>query len=56
MKEVKVRILEEYRGHVNPDRKYHLVDIATGREPIGNLKKEEIEHYINAFRLTLVEH
>ena len=49
MKELKVRILEESRGHSNPERKYHLVDIKTGKEPISNLKKEEIENYINAF-------
>lgn len=55
MKELKVRILEEYRGHVNPDRKYHLVDIETGKEPVGNLKKEEISNCINYFHLTLVE-
>lgn len=29
MKEIKVRILEEYRDHTNPDRRYHLVDIET---------------------------
>ncbi len=55
MKELKVRILEEYRDHINPERKYHLVDVETGREIIGNLKEEEIENYINAFHLTLTE-
>lgn len=54
-KELKVRIFKQCRGHVNPGRKYHLVDIETGKEVIGNLKKEDIEHYINAFSLTLVE-
>lgn len=55
MKELKVRILKEYRGNVDPHRKYHLVDIETGKIAVGNLKKEEIEHYINLFHLTLVE-
>ena len=55
MKELNARILEEYRGNVDPDRKYHLVDMETGRIAVGNLKKEEIEHYINLFHLTLVE-
>ncbi len=54
MKEIKVRILEEYRDHVNPERKYHLEDVESGREIIGNLKKEDIEKYVTAFRLTLL--
>ena len=41
MEKINVKVLEEYRGHMDPERKYHLVDIETGREPIGNLKKEE---------------
>ena len=55
MKEIKVRIIEEYRGHVNPKRKYHLVDIETGKEIIKNLKEEDIGHYIKAFHLTLIK-
>jgi hypothetical protein len=55
MEKINVKVLEEYRGHMDPERKYHLVDIETGREPIGNLKKEEIENYANIFHLTLVE-
>lgn len=55
MKDIKVKILEEYRGHVNPKRKYHLVDIETRKEIIKNLKKEDIDHYIDAFNLTLIK-
>lgn len=55
MKKINVKILEEYRGHMNPDRKYHLVDVETGRELVGNLKKEDIKNYVNSFHLTLVE-
>ena len=39
MEKINVKVLEEYRGHMDPERKYHLVDIETGREPIGNLKR-----------------
>lgn len=55
MEELKVKILEEYRGNVNPERKYHLVDVSNGREAVGNLKKEEIKPIIDLFHLTLVE-
>ena len=55
MEELKVRILEEYRGNINPERKYHLVDISNGREAVGNLKKEEIKPIIDLFHLTLIE-
>lgn len=55
MKEIKVKVLEDYQGHMNPDRKYHLVDIENDKRLVGNLKKEEIEQCVNNFHLTLVE-
>ncbi|MEZ3463553.1 MAG: hypothetical protein K1W23_15655 [Lachnospiraceae bacterium] len=55
MKRINVTVLEEYRGHIDPDRKYHLADIETGRELIGNLRKGDIENYVKSFHLTLVE-
>ena len=55
MEEIKVEILEEYRGNINPDRKFHLVNIETGKEPVSNLTEQEIEHYVNLFHFTLIE-
>lgn len=55
MKELKVRLVEEYRGNVNPERKYHLYDIKKQSECVQNLTKEEVEPIIKKFKLTLVK-
>lgn len=55
MEEIKVRVVEEYRGNVNPERRYCLVDAETGKVIAWNLKKKEIPSCIDAFHLTLVK-
>lgn len=55
MEEIKVRVVEEYRGNVNPERKYCLVDVGTGKAVAWNLKRKEIVSCADAFHLTIVE-
>lgn len=51
---LKVKLIEEDRGHVNPERKYHFFDIDSGKYPVSNMIKEEVEHFASLFNLEII--
>lgn len=53
--EIRVKLIKEYRGNINPNRMYHLYDIDNQKECISNLLFEEIESKLKIFKLTLVK-
>lgn len=56
MEKKKVKLIErENPRHVNPNRKYHLLDLETGVECVGNLLYSEIHNLCESANLEIVE-